>query len=155
MLSGEYAVLEVVEDLVRGARALLRASFHEALEVRGAVLAGEMAFAGVDVRLAKALVAAELRVLANLPIGVRAEQEWVRERHVEGGTAIPLLADARKDRLDLAEERSRELRHHAGAGGVASERPQRHAAAGVVDQDPGGAVLGAGDIPCVLVARVG
>src|SRR6266404_4118253 len=102
MLSGEYAVLEVDEDLVRGARALLRASFHEALEVRGAVLAGEMALASVDVRLAKALVAAELRVLAHLPVGVRAEEVGMGVRDVERGAAVPLLDSVETSRTVVA-----------------------------------------------------
>src|SRR5438445_6314094 len=135
MLSGEYAVLEVVEDLVRGARALLRASFHEALEVRGAVLAGEVAFAGVDVRLAKALVAAELRVLADLPVRVRAQEERVRERHVQGRNAVPLLRDSRKHRLALAEASLGKTRHDLRVWGLAPERRQGNSAAGVGHQD--------------------
>src|SRR5712692_10085291 len=126
--SGEYAVLEVVDDLVRGSRPLLRASFHEALEVRGAVLAGEMALASVDVRLAKALVAAEDRVLADFPVRVRAEEERVRERDVQRGQAVPPLSDPREDRLDLTQERLRELRHQAGVGGLPVEGGQRHTA---------------------------
>src|SRR5260370_33427166 len=88
--SGEYAVAEVVHELVRGARALLRASLHEALEVDRAVLAGEVALSGGRVRLPRLLVAAEQRVLTDLPVGVRAEQKLVGQGHVEGCAAIPL-----------------------------------------------------------------
>src|SRR5260370_40870508 len=69
--SGEYAVLEVVDDLVRGPRALLRASFDEALEVDGAMLAGAMALSGGRVLLPRLLVATDLLVLGDLPVGGR------------------------------------------------------------------------------------
>src|SRR5260370_30704212 len=131
---GEYAVLEVVDDLVRGPRALLRASFHEALEVDGAMLAGEMALSGGRVRLPRLLVATELRVLADLPVGVRAEEERIGERDVERGAAVPLRSDAREDRLDLGQERLGELGHEAGVLGMTVGGRQRPAAPCVVDQ---------------------
>src|SRR5262249_40357209 len=90
--------LQVAEDLVRGAHALRRAALHEPLEVRRAVLAGE-----VDVPLAHALVAAEADVLAGLPVGVRAVEVRVRGGRRKHRLAVPLRRDAGEDVLQIRE----------------------------------------------------
>src|SRR5262249_60441417 len=69
-ISWEEAGLVVAQDLIARASALLRAAFHEALEIDRAMLAGEVAL----VR-ALPLGAAEKRVLADFPIRVRTQQE--------------------------------------------------------------------------------
>src|SRR5258706_250261 len=65
---GQDARFVVAQDLVCGARAFGRAAFHESLEVLRAVLAREVALATRRVRLSRLLVAAELCVLADLPV---------------------------------------------------------------------------------------
>src|ERR1051326_7038031 len=87
------------DDLLGRPRALLRAPFHEALEVDRAVLAGE-----VDVALADALVAAEARVLAGRPARVAAQQVRVAPRGADRRAARPLFRGARPHRLELGEE---------------------------------------------------
>src|SRR6266576_3532806 len=68
-------LLQVGEDLARGADALRCAALHEALKVLRAMLAGE-----VDVSLPFLFVAAEAGVLAGLPIRIGAEEVRVGER---------------------------------------------------------------------------
>src|SRR5260370_529504 len=151
---GKYAGFVVAQYLAGRPRAFLRAAFHEALEVDRAVLAREVALAGREVWLPGLLVAAEPRVLADLPVRVRAQQEGVGERHVQRGPAVPELADAWEHRLDLAEERLRELVPLGRGGRVTREGRQRNAATRVVHKDAGGPVLHSLDLPRVLVAGV-
>src|SRR5260370_21027755 len=94
-----------------------------------------MDVAGGWVRLPRLLVATELRVLADLPVGGRAEEERIGERDAERGAAVPLRSDAREDRLDLGQERLGELGHGAVGGGITLVTGESHAAAGVVDPD--------------------
>ena len=117
------------------------------------MLAGKVALAR-DRGLADLLVAGELRVLPDLPVGVRAQQEWVGQWHVQRRTSVPLPSDAWEHGLDLAQECLGELRHLRGIRGIASERSKRHSPARVVDEESGGPILRARDVPRVLVARV-
>ena len=119
------------------------------------MLAGEVALARGDVGLPRLLVTAEKRVLAHLPVGVRAEEKWVAQRDVERGPAVPQLGDTWKHRLELAQEGLRETRDDLRIGGVPLERCERNAAARVVDEDARIAVLRPRHVPGVLVARVG
>jgi hypothetical protein len=61
----------VAQDLAGCPRAFGRAALHETLEVLRGVLAGEVTFSSQRVRLPGLLVAAELRVLADLPLSGR------------------------------------------------------------------------------------
>src|SRR5207248_439172 len=143
----------VVQDLVRRARPFRCSALHVALEILRAMFSGEMAPA-VGKRLAGLLVAAELDVLPDFPVGVRAQQERVRERRVEGGLLVPVRGDARENRFNLLEERLG-VALRVRRGGLALERRERDATAGVVDENPGRAVLTTRYIPGVLVAGVG
>src|SRR5439155_20485089 len=151
---GRQSNFVVIDDLVRRAQALRRAALHIPLEVLRAVLAGKVALARDRIGLADLLVAGELRVLPDLPVGVRAQQEWVAQWHVEGRASIPLPGDAWERGLDLAQEYLGELGHLRAIRWIASERSQRHTPARVVDEESGRPILRARDIPGVLVARV-
>src|SRR5829696_1151975 len=140
------APLERVEHLLRRALAADDGALQVALEVLGGVLAGEVARAG-DLRLG----AAEARVLARLVVRVGAERPRVRGPVVERRATVPLLREARQDRLDLLEE---PLRAVAGRAVLGAERVA-DLATRVVDEDPGGPRLGARDLPRGLVAGVG
>src|SRR5438874_5913220 len=105
----EDADLVVAQDLVGRSGALLRAALHVALEVDRTVLPGEVTPA-VGVRLARPLIAAELRVLSYLPEGVGAEQVGVAERVVEGRGPVEGRRDAGKDLLQV-------LKRVLGVGG--------------------------------------
>src|SRR5439155_7514052 len=87
---GRQSNFVVVDDLVRRAQALRRAALHVALEVLRAVLARKVALALDRIGLADLLVAGELRVLRDLPVGVRAQQEWVGQWHVWRRPAVAL-----------------------------------------------------------------
>ena len=113
------------------------------------MLPGEVTPAA-GVRLARPLVAAELRVLSYLPVGVGAEQVGVAERVVEGGGPIEGRRDAGKDLLQALERVLGVGRQHRGV----AERGSL-VAARVVDQDPGRAALPPADIPAVLVGEIG
>src|SRR5579884_3558393 len=84
----------VVEYLLGGTRSFFGPPFHEALEVDGAMLAGE-----VDVALADALIATEEGILAHKPARVAAEEVgiacWIAERSdavvLGGGTGPDFL----------------------------------------------------------------
>src|SRR2546428_3142602 len=117
------------------------------------MLTGEVA-PPIRKRLARLLVAAELHVLADLPVGIRPQQVRVGERHVERGSPVPVAADAGKDRLDLLEKRGGVV-EGIGLGWLNLDRGRRHPAAGVVDEDPGRAVLAARHLPRILVTPVG
>src|SRR2546423_4300084 len=117
------------------------------------MLAGEMTLA-VWERLARLLVATELDVLATFPIGVRTQQEGIRERRVERRLPVPVSPDARENRLEFLEE-GLAVAERVRRRGLALERRQRDAAAGVVDEDPGLVGLATGHIPGVLVTGVG
>src|SRR2546427_10171226 len=114
------------------------------------MLAGEMTFA-VGKRLTGLLVAAELDVLADFPVGVRTEQKGTRQGRVERRPPVPVCGNARKNRLDLLEE-GLGVADCVRRSGLALERRQRNTAARVVDEDPGPAALPARHIPGVLVA---
>src|SRR6266566_4452177 len=98
------AGLVVAQDLARRSRTFGRPALHEALEVLRAVLTREVTLAGGRVRLPSLLVAAELRVLAHLPVRVRTPQVRIVERHVERRAAVPVFADTWEHRLELAQE---------------------------------------------------
>src|SRR5512133_3317883 len=68
-------LLQVGEDFAGCSQPFGGASFHEALEVLRAMLAGE-----VDVPLPRLFVAAEGGVLARFPVGVGAAEVRVGER---------------------------------------------------------------------------
>ena len=118
---------------------------------------GEVDLAGRALR--RSLVAAELRVLPDAPVRIRAEQVRVEERGGQAGPAVPVRRDAGEDRLELLEEclrvgrdllvgrRVRVRRRGLEAAGDASAR--------VVDEDALGVRLGPGHIPDVLEAVVG
>src|ERR1051326_9113391 len=89
----------VADDLLGRPRALLRAAFHEALEVDRAVLAGEE-----DVALPDALVAAETGVLAGRPARVAAKQVGVAPRRADSRAPRPLARRTRPHRLELGQE---------------------------------------------------
>src|SRR5256885_11909537 len=92
-------LFQVGEDVGRDALARLDASVQVALEVLRGVLPAEVAVAAPFV-----LGAREARVLADLPVRVRAERPRVRRPEVERRAAVPRLRRAREHRLDLAEE---------------------------------------------------
>src|SRR5437588_7027161 len=117
------------------------------------MLPGKVASA-VRERLAGFLVAAELDVLADFPVGVRTEQEGIRQRRIEGRPPVPLAGDSGENRLELVEQGLAIARCVRG-GGLTLEGCQRNAATGVVDEDPRQTVLRACYIPGVLVAGVG
>src|SRR5712691_6946919 len=90
---GDQAGLVVAQDLARRPRAFCRTTLHEALEVLRAVLAREVALPAQRVRLPGLLVAAEQRVLADLPVRVRPSKKRIVERHVERRAAVPPAGD--------------------------------------------------------------
>src|SRR2546421_5807642 len=117
------------------------------------MLPGKVASA-VRERLAGFLVAAELDVLADFPVGVRAEQERIRQRRVEGRSPIPMAFEIGENRIDLL-EKSLGVAQRVRGRGLTLEGCQRNAATGVVDEDARQTVLRACYIPGVLVAGVG
>src|SRR4051794_2332288 len=131
------------EYLARGSLSCLVRPVEVALEVDRRVLAGEMARTHLF-----ALGAGELRVLADLPVRVRAPRQRVRRPVVDGRAAVPARADPRKHGLDLAEELLCARGRRTGSEAVA-DRATR-----VVHEDPRGARLRARDLPRVLVAGV-
>src|SRR5919201_1069206 len=146
-------LLQVREDLVRGAHPFGGAALHEALEVLRAVLAGE-----VDVSLPHLLVAAEARVLTRLPVRVREEEVRIGKRRRQHRLAVPLLRDAGKDRLQLLQELLRE-RRHLRIGCVRRVRvrlPERlgDVRARIFDEDAGRARLPARDVPAALEREI-
>src|ERR1700751_6066663 len=88
-----------VDDLQGCAPAFGSATFHEALEALRTMLAGE-----VNGTLRHAFVAAEGRVLPNLPVGIGAEEQRIEEGGRERGAAVPFGRDAWKQALELAQE---------------------------------------------------
>src|SRR3954469_9129363 len=143
-LLGAWGLHQRREDLTRCPLSRLDGAVQVALEVDRRVLAGEVAAAHL-----LALRTRELRVLADLPVRVRALRVRVALPPVDGRLPVPLPGDARQHRLDLAEELLRAARRGAGA------EARAHVAAGVVDQDPARAGLAARHLPGVLVAAVG
>ena len=81
---------KLVDHLAGGALAGLHGAVQVALEVDRGVLAGEVAVA-----LLLALDAGELRVLADLPVGVRALRPRVAGPEVDRRAAVPCRRDAR------------------------------------------------------------
>src|SRR5262249_16268015 len=79
----------VAEDLIRRGGAFHCGAFHKALEIDGAVFAGEVAVAGPFT-----LDTSKRRVLAFFPIGVGAQQIGTAEWRVESRPAVPELRDA-------------------------------------------------------------
>src|SRR6266571_7654889 len=96
------------------------------------MLTGEVA-PSIRKWLERLLVAAELHILADLPVRIGPQQVWVGERYVQRGSSVPVGADARIDRFDLPEER-RGVADGIGLGWLALEGGQRHPATGVVDE---------------------
>ena len=85
------------------------------------MLAGEVTVARQRVGLPRALIAAERRVLADLPVGVGAKQVRVGQRHVKRRPPVPLGRDAREHRLDLLQERRGETAYDLRVRRVALE----------------------------------
>src|ERR1700681_4857644 len=88
----------VTEDLRGGGLARRDGAVHEALEVDGRVLAGEM-----HVALARALVTRDRRALADRPIRVRAFVPPVAGPIVHEGFAVPRFRDAGIQRFQTGE----------------------------------------------------
>src|SRR5207237_7618699 len=86
--SSVLMVSPIAEDLVRRTNAFRRSPFHEALEILGAVLAGEMD-RPIRKGLAGFFVTAEGVVLANLPIGVRALEVGMQGRDRQRSAPSP------------------------------------------------------------------
>src|SRR5439155_286225 len=59
--------------------------------------------------------AAEARILTDLPVGIGTEEVRIEYGYREGGTAVPLVRDARKHRLELAQKGAR-IGRHLGIG---------------------------------------
>ena len=93
-----------MDDFVGGAHAFRSAALHEALEILRAMFAGE-----VDGALRHAFITAEGRILPDLPIGIGTEEVRIEHGYRERGTAVPLVRDARKHRLELAQKESKGL----------------------------------------------
>src|SRR6266511_2235890 len=125
-------LLEVAEDLGDDALARLDRAVQVALEVDRRVLAGKVAVA-----LPLALHACERRVLAHLPVGVRALRPFVARPEVDRRLAVPVVGEAGQDRIDLLQE----LRSPARSGALPEARPDR--SSGVIDEDARLAILGA------------
>src|SRR5215831_15897544 len=106
----------VAEDLVRRAGAFHCGAFHKALEIDGAVFAGEVAVAGPFT-----LDTSKPRVLSFFPIGVGAQQIGTAEWRVESRPAVPELRDAGEDRLQLTQELQRIRMHDRRFAAVARE----------------------------------
>src|SRR5262249_38896854 len=106
----------VAEDLIRRTGAFHCGTFHKALEIDGAVFAGEVAVAGPFT-----LDTSKRCVLSSFPIGVGAQQIGTAEWRVEGGPAVPELRDAGKDRLQLTQELPRIRMHHRRFAAIAPE----------------------------------
>src|SRR4051794_3645266 len=87
------------DDFVGRPLARLHGAVQVALEIDRGVLSGEVAAAVLE-----PLGARELRVLADLPVGVRALGPGIAGPVVDGGAAVPASRDAGQNRLELAEE---------------------------------------------------
>src|SRR6266446_2054319 len=147
----EDAGFVVAEDFVRpvySAGSLFRPAFHVTLIVDRAVFTGEMAFAGT-----LAFGPAELRVLSDLPVGVRAPQIGVPGGKIERRSSVPLLRDSGEQGLHLTQKRLSISLNHARVGRVSVEGCS-DIASRVVHQNPGAATLGAADFPGVLIAGI-
>jgi hypothetical protein len=106
----EDQLLQVGQNLARGALAGLDAAVQVALEVHGGVLAGE-----VDLPVLAAFDAAELCLLADLPVRIGALCEGVVGSEVDRCPAVPVRRDARQHRFDLGQELLGPLRRRARA----------------------------------------
>src|SRR6266581_3554487 len=87
---------QIPHNLASGTRALPGSAFHKALELDRAMFAREG-----DRPLARALVAAEVRVLPNTPAGVTAPKIRVARGVAQRGLAGVVGADPREDPLQL------------------------------------------------------
>src|SRR5262249_43914049 len=90
---------EVTADLVRRSDPLGGAPFHIALELDGAMLAGE-----VDVVLPDALVAAQRMVLADPPIQVRAAEVRIKRGSRERDLPVPRFGNPRPHSIEVPEQ---------------------------------------------------
>src|SRR6266851_4457590 len=87
---------QILHILPSGTRALPGCAFHKALELDRAMFARE-----VDRPLARALVAAEVRVLPDAPARVTAQKIGVAGGVAQCGPAGIVGADTREDTLQL------------------------------------------------------
>lgn len=87
-----YSVVrrQVGEDLLRSAGTFLRGAFHEPLEALRAMFAGKMAIA-----LAHSFIAAEFRVLTDLPASVTAEKMRCLPRCRQRRPSVPERTNSR------------------------------------------------------------
>src|SRR5262245_53597397 len=88
-------------------------------------------------------------ILPHLPVAVAAETVRIPRPPIDGGTAIPVRAQAMEHRLNLSEELSSVLPGSAGAKGVGD------LATGVINKDAGGPGLGARHLPTRLITTIG
>src|ERR1700758_2421960 len=90
----EYPGCVVALDFPGGSGPLLRSSFHEALEVDRAVLAGEMALC-----LPQLFQAGNRRILPHLPTGIGPKQAGIAPGGGERDDAVPVRRDTGEERL--------------------------------------------------------
>src|SRR5258708_25107353 len=102
--SREDAVFIIFQDLIGRASSLLRAPFHEALEVNRAVFTREM-----DLTLTRFFVAAEERILSDEPARVAAEKIGISRRIAQGGCAVVVSGSSRPDFVQLIEKSACEI----------------------------------------------
>lgn len=147
----------VSQYLPRGTRALLGRAFHKALELDGAMFAGE-----VDWPLARALVATKEGVLPNEPAGIAAKQVGIACRVTQRCLACIMGADAGENALELLQAALCVLLDRCGDGGVSRAGiwrrwPIRGAAvpARIIDEHPALALLTERGVPERLDIQVG
>ena len=104
----------VAEDLIRRTGAFHCGAFHKALEIDGAVFAGEVAGPFT-------LDTSKRCVLSFFPIGVGAQQIGTAKWRVESRPAVPELCDAGEDRLQLTQELPRIRMHDRRFAAIAPE----------------------------------
>src|SRR5258708_20477437 len=105
----------------------------------------------VPPRRAFALRPTKEGVLPDLPIRVRAQQIRIPGRKVQSCPPVPVFRNAREYGFKLSQETRRILLNHGRIVRISGEG-RANVASGVIHKDAGSTVLGAADIPSVLLS---